>query len=190
MQFAPSYNKRSNSFGSQSDLNGYQPAMGASHGRQMNANSDQNDDDEGSSSGPSFGQGFGSSFDSANSNNNADSDGEGSSNDNAQPMNLNQAASGYPGQGDYNEAGAGLSGYGQSGFNEGSDFGPSEDFGLDGRRAKSASSPLGSRGFGSDEDSGASQYGPNSAVNSGGDDDEGRSAFASEGNGESNDDDE
>lgn len=162
--------------------------MGASHGRQSSSNSDQNDDDEGSSSGPSFGQGFGSSFDSANSNNNGDSDGEGAGNENAQPMNLNQAASGYPG--DYSEAGAGLAGYGQGGFSEGSDFGPSEEFGLDGRRAKSASSPLGSRGFGSEEDSGAPQYGPNSAVNSGGDDDEGRSAFASEGNNESNDDDE
>lgn len=149
----------------------------ASSGR-LNQNSDA-DDDESSN--------FGPNFDSSNSNNN--DDGEGSSaNQDGPTMNLNQAASGYPAQGDYSDVGAGF-GFGPS-AGEGADFdGASEGFGGEGRRAKSASSPMGARGYGGEEDAGAPLYGPNSAVNSGdGGDDEGRAGYAPEGQNDDNDD--
>lgn len=135
-----------------------------------------NDDDESSNFGPNF------NFDG-----NSDADGEvahNQANADGQVSGLNQAASGHPGQTDYNNdaagAGAGFnfdgpSGYGPSSV-DGADFGPSEGFNGEGKRAKSASSPMGSRNYGSEEDAGAPQYGPNSAVNSEADETEGRPA--------------
>lgn len=166
----------------------------ASHGR--GSNSDANDDDDDSNeSSNAFGPNFGSSF-----NSNNDGEGEGSSaNGDGQPMNLNQAASGYPAQGDYNnDAGVsfgfgGSSGYGPS-MGEGSEFGPSDGFSGESRRAKSASSPMGARNYGSDDDGAlALQYGPNSAVNSGErdvDGDDGRAGYSPDGQGDNDNDDE
>lgn len=184
LQYAPSHNKRSNSYGSDGFNGGY---GAASNGR---SNQNNADDEDGDSSSPFNGANFGSSFDNGN-----DGENEGSNNEGGQAMNLNQAASGYPGQGDYNnDAGVGngfgfggSSGYGPS-SNDGADFGPSE-FGGEGRRAKSASSPMGARGYGSDEDAGAPLYGPNSAVN-GDNDDEGRAGYSPDGGNDNENDDE
>lgn len=201
MQFAPSYNKRSNFGYSPEALSGYgsSPVMGASsHGRGRNSD---NDDDDGDSS--NFGPNFKSNFDGESSND-GDGDGDGSSaNGDGQPMNLNQAASGYPNQGDYNnDAGfgagfgfnGGASGFSPMGGEAGEAFGPSDGYEGDGRRAKSASSLMGSRNYGSDDDAigGALQYGPNSAINSGerDSDDEARSGYAPEGQGDNENDDE
>lgn len=171
LQYAPTQSNR-RQYGS-SDLSGYNPLGTAATNGQANAN---NDDDE------NEGGNFGANFDGG------DNDGEGNQAD-GQPMNLNQAASGYPGQGDYSEGAGfnfgGAGGYGPS-AGEGSDFGPSEGFGGDGRRAKAASSM---RGVG-DDDAGAPLYGPNSAVNSGDNDDEGRAGYAPEASNDGNDDDE
>lgn len=183
MQFDQSQAQFRRNYGNSDQLNGYNPVMGASNGRGQSSNSDA-DDDEGSS----FGPGFGSNFDSK------DDDGEGSSaNNDGQPMNLNQAASGYPNQGDYNNDNGATYSFGGSGFGapmDGAEFGPSDGFGGEGRRSKSGSSPMGARNYGSaDDDGGALQFGPNSAINSGGDgDDEGRSGYAPEGNDNENDD--
>lgn len=144
----------------------------ASNGR--GSNSESGDDDDGSSS---LGPNFESNFDGA------DNDGEGNqANHDGSNMNLNQAASGYPAQGDYSgDAVIGL-GFGGSGYTSAdAEFGPNENFGSDGRRSKSASSP---RGF--EDDAGASQYGPNSAINSGGDDDD-RASYNPESDNENDD---
>ena len=179
MQYAPT-NRRQ--YGSSDGLSGYNPSslgMGASSSRDSNAN---NDDDDAANFGPNFNEG--------------ENDGESNADSDGQPMNLNQAASGYPSQGDISEGagnGAGFSfggadGYGPS-SSEGAEFGPSSGFGGDGRRAKSASTLMGSRNYGSDEDAGAPRYGPNSAINSGaGDDDEGRAGYAPDGQNDDNDD--
>lgn len=160
--------------------------MGAASGvRGLNQNSDADDEES------NFGPNFGSNFDNGN-----DGENEGVNNNNDGPaLSLNQAASGYPGQGDYNnDAGAGAgfgfggaSNYGPS--SDGSEFGPSDGFAGEGRRAKSASSPMGARGYGLDDDAGAPQYGPNSAVNGDGDD-EGRAGYAPEGQNDNDNDDE
>ena len=167
LQFDQSQFRQQRNYGA--EANNFGPVMGAASNGRQNLNSEGSDDDEGSSMGP----GFGSNLDG----NDNDNDGEGANSD-GPTMNLNQAASGYPAQGDYNnDAGLGF------GFGAGAEaeFGPSE-FGGDGRRAKSASSLTGSRNFGGEEDAGAPQYGPNSAINAGGgDDDEGRAGYAPEG---------
>lgn len=203
MQYAPSYNKRSNlGYGSADALAGFgsSPYLGASSSGR-GRNSEANDDDEGDSS--NFGPNFNSNLDGESNNNDGDEDGERSNaNGEGQPMNLNSAASGYPGQGDYNNDagfgagfgfGGGSSNYGPMG-GEGSDaFGPSDSYEGDGRRAKSASSLMGSRNFGSEDDGlGALQYGPNSAINSGerDPDDEGRAGYSPEGQGDGDNDDE
>lgn len=177
LQYAPTQNNR-RQFGSSGDLSAYSGLGAAASNGQ--ANNDEDDDEGGSSK--FGGQNFGANFDGN------DNEGEGGAQADGQPMNLNQAASGYPGQGDYSESVGfnfgGAGGYGPSSA-DGSDFGPSEGF--DGSRAKSASSLLGSRNIG-DDDAGASQYGPNSAVNSGDSDDDGRSGYAPEGNDNENDD--
>lgn len=181
LQYDQSQFRQQRNYGSADNLNGFGPVMGAaSSGR--GSNSDASDDDEGSSLGPNFGSNFDSN----------DNDGEGSGANNDGPtMNLNQAASGYPAQGDYNnDAGLGFGfGGGNSGYSSAdAEFGPSESFGNEGRRAKSASSPMGARGFGGEEDAGAPQFGPNSAVNSERDgDDEGRAGYAPEGNDDNDD---
>lgn len=170
LQYAPTLHNR-RQFGSSDSLNEYNPlSPAASNGGQSNANNDDDDNEGGN---------FGANFD------NSDNDGEGGAQADGQAMNLNQAASGYPSQGDYSD-GVGFN-FGGSG-GEGSDFGPSEGFGGDGRRAKSASSLMGSRNIG-DDDAGAPIYGPNSAVNSG-DDDEGRSGYAPEASNDNENDDE
>lgn len=175
LQYAPTHHTR-RQFGS-SDLNGYSPMGTAASNGQFNANNDD-DDNEGGNYGPNFGANFDSS----------DNDGEGGAQADRQSMNLNQAASGYPGQGYYNEGSGfnfgGLSGYGGSA--DGNDY-ANDGLGGDGRHAKSASSPMG-RGLG-DDDAGAPQYGPNSAVNSG-DEDDGRSAYAPEASNDNENDDE
>lgn len=185
LQFAPTQSNRRQYGGNSNDFSGYSPLGAAASNGQ--ANNDEDDDGEGGSSsgGDKFGgANFGANFDSN------DNDGEGGSQADGQPMNLNQAASGYPGQGDYNEGFnfGGANGYGPSSGEAGADFGLGEGFGGgDGRRAKSASSLMGSRNMGGDDDAGAPQFGPNSAVNSEGDD-EGRSGYAPEGNDNDNDD--
>jgi hypothetical protein len=171
LQYAPSQNNR-RQYGS-NDFSGYSPLGAAASNGQAN-----NDDDD--NEGGNFGgnSNFGSNFDSN------DNDGEGGSQADGQPMNLNQAASGYPGQGDYNEGFnfGGAAGYGPSSAEAGADFGMGDGFGAgEGRRAKSASSLMGSRNVG-DDDAGAPQFGPNSAVNSGDGDDEGRSGYSPDGN--------
>lgn len=199
MQLAPSYNQKRSSSG-EAGLSGYgmgSPFMGASasNGRGRNSEVSSNNDDDDDRESANFGPQFNApSFDGESSNagpsSNADDDGEG-----GQPMNLNQAASGYPNQGDYNNdagfgAGFGFGGPSSGGFGaanddgEGSSLGPSSDsYEGDGRRAKSASSPSGSRNFGNLDDEassggGATKYGPNSAVNSERDpDDEGSAAY-------------
>lgn len=207
MQFAPTHNNR-RQYGNGADYgSGYGPAlnmMGARNGYGSGSNSDANNDDEDS-------QAFGPSNsynNDANSNN--DDDGEGSGAEGgSRPMNLNQAASGYPGMGqnDYGSAdgaaGAagfnfgGISGYGPSA--DGADFGPSSGDGFsnaEGRRHKSASSLSGSArnyGAGDSDLAGALQYGPNSAINggAGGDsDDEGRAGYAPENQNDNDNDDE
>lgn len=171
--------------------------MGATNARgaggyTMNNNNDANDDEGSNAYGPNFNS-------NSNSNNNDDDDGEGSSAEGgAQPIGLNQAASGYPGMGQSDDASGaagfnfgGISGYGPSA--DGAEFGPSGDaFSGDGRRHKSASSPSGSRGYGSDDElAGALQYGPNSAINAGGDGEEdSRSGYAPEGQNDNDNDDE
>lgn len=199
MQFAPSYNKRSNLAGYSPDsLSGFMGASSNGRGR----NSEANDDDDGDSS-SNFGPNFNSNFDGESSNNDGDGDEGSSANGEGQPMNLNQAASGYPGQGDYNnDAGFGLGfgfgngasgGYGAAGGDGSDAYGPSEGFDGDGRRAKSASSLMGSRNYGSDDDAvGALQYGPNSAINAGerDGDDEGRAGYSPDSQGEGDNDDE
>ena len=153
--------------------------MGAAASGRAQANGD--DDDEGGNFGPNFGANFEGGDNDGEANANADADG--------QPMNLNQAASGYPSQNDYNEAGN-YNPMGGFGSLDGAEFGPSEGgFSGEARRAKSASSLMGSRNFGSDDDAGAPQFGPNSAVNAdGGDDDGGRAGYAPEGNDNEGDD--
>lgn len=159
----------------------------ASNGR--GSSSEANDDDDDRT--PSMGPNFGANFDGG------DNDDEGSSaNNDGSNMNLNQAASGYPAQGDYNNDaslgfgfGAG-SGNGNGYSSADSEFGPSEEFGNEeGRRSKSASSPLVSRGFSGEEDAGAPQYGPNSAINVGDTDDD-RAGYVPEGRGDNDNDDE
>lgn len=172
LQYAQTHQRRN--YGS-ADLSGYNPVMGAaSNGR--GSNSDANDDDSSS---------FGPNFDT--------NEDEGSNSDGGnEDVRLNQAASGYPAQGDYNnDAGfgfGGASGYGPS-MTEGSEFGPSDSYGGDGRRAKSASSPMNSRNYGLDDDAGAPQYGPNSAINSGERDvdDDGRSGYGPDSNDDNDD---
>lgn len=174
LQYAPTQHNR-RQFGP-SDLSGYGPLGAAASNGRANANNDD-DDNEGANFGPNFGANFDGN----------DNDGEGGSQADGSPMNLNQAASGYPGQGDYNEGtGFNFGGAGGYGSADGGDYG-SEGFSGDGRRAKSASSLMG-RGLG-DDDAGAPQYGPNSAVNSG-DDDEGRSGYAPEASNDNENDDE
>lgn len=191
LQYAPSHHRqRGYSAGSDSNLNDFGAhVMGASAATDRGSNVNNDDDDDESAS---YGPGMGANFDGGDDVEGSRVNGGGE----GQAYNLDKAASGYPGQSDYNEgAGAGFgfggaSGYGPS-SGEGSEFGPSEGFGGEGRRVKSASSPMGSRGYGSDDDAGAPQYGPNSAINSGGnEDDEGRAAYAPEGSndGEGSDD--
>lgn len=177
LQFDQSQPRQQRNFGSLDNLNGYGPVMGsASNGRGSNS-----DDEDGASS---LGPNFGANFDSAD--NDGDGDGEGSANNDV--SNLNQAASGYPAQGDYNNDGLGFGFGGADSFTSpNAEFGQNENFGNEGRRSKSASSPLGSRGFGVEDDAGAPQFGPNSAVNSGGDDDD-RSSYTAEGADNDNDD--
>lgn len=195
LQHAQTHNYRQSSYGrgdssdadgddSSLGAGGYNPAaqlMGAaSHGR-SGSNADNDDDD---------GANFGPNFDS-----NVDSD-EGQANGgDGSPMNLNQAASGYPGQGNegYGVGDGSAAGFGGSGFGgsssygpssfEGSEFGPEGFSSGEGRRAKSASSLMGMSNYGTgrDEDAGAPQYGPNSAIHAGGDgDDDARSNYAPE----------
>lgn len=193
MQYAPTHNRRQYGI-STAQLNGYGPMMGAANARGgYNSNNDANDDEDSNAFGPNY---------NSNSNNNNDDDGEGSGAEGgSQPLNLNQAASGYPamGQNDYgaNDASGagfnfgGVSGYGPSA--EGSEFGPSGDgFSGEGRRHKSASSLSGSRNYGRDDElAGALQYGPNSAINAGGDGDEdSRAGYAPEGQNDNDNDDE
>lgn len=182
LQYAPSHNSRRN-YGQADSFSGYAPSGAAS-----NQNSDADDDDNNSNF-----PNFGSNYDNSNNN---DGEGEGSAaNGDGPALNLNQAASGYSSQGDYNNnpsAGLGFSFDGASGYgpsSDGSEFGPTDGFSGEGRRAKSASSPMGARGFSLDDDAGAPQYGPNSAVNGDGDD-EGRSGYAPEGNADNDNDDE
>lgn len=178
LQYDQSQFRQQRNFGSADNLNGYGPVMGsASNGR--GSNSEVNDDEDG---GSSLGPNFGANFDSADN----DGDGEGSGANNDGPS-LNQAASGYPAQGDYNNDALGFGFGGDSYTSANAEFGPSDSFGNEGRRSKSASSPLGLRGFGGEEDAGAPQYGPNSAVNSGGDDDD-RASLSPDGQENDNDD--
>lgn len=163
LQYAPSYNKRSSSnYGPTDGLAGYgfNPA-----GPSSRSNSDD-DDDDGSAPMNFNANSFDSNDDGGR---NADADGE------SQPLNLNQAASGYPLQGDYNENSNDNAGFGPAGF-DGSEFGPSEEMGGSGRLRQAGSSSAGLRnqfGANNDDDAGIPAYnpGPNSAVNSEGDDD-------------------
>lgn len=179
------FRQQRNYAGSGDSLSGlYQPVgMGsASNGR--GSRSEANDDDDGASS---MGANFGANFDGG------DNDDEGNSaNNDGSNMNLNQAASGYPGQGgDYsnNDAALGFRFDGNGYSSADSDFGPSEGLGNEERRSKSASSPFSSRGFSGEEDAGAPQYGPNSAINAGDSDDE-RAGYAPEGQADNDNDDE
>lgn len=178
LQYAPTHNQGQN-YGPTDGMSGYGPMMGAS-GR-SNANNEDRDDDDGPSSfGPSGGFGpssFGPSGD----------DDEGNRAD-GQPMNLNQAASGYPGHNMGNQ------GYGNDQSNLGAGFGPYDNsgegaeyaglhngFASQSRRSKAASSPMSARNNkeydGNDDDAPASRYGPNSASNSDRDpDDDSRSS--------------
>lgn len=158
-------------------MNGFGPVMGASSNGRGASSEARDDDDEGSSLGPNFNGNFDS--------NNDENDGEGSSaNNEGAPMNLNQAASGYPAQ-DYNND-AGLFGFGPGYSTPDAEFSPNENFGNEGRRAKSASSQAGLRGLAGEEDAGAPQFGPNSAVNGDRDDDD-RSSYAPEGENDNDD---
>lgn len=179
LQFDQSQPRQQRNYGSFDNLNGYGPVMGsASNGR--GSNSEVNDDEDGASS---LGPNFGANFESADN----DGDGEGRNANNG-VSNLNQAASGYPTQDVYNNDGLGFGfGAGDSFTSANAEFAPNENFGNEGRRSKSASSPLGSRGFGVEDDAGAPQFGPNSAVNSDGDDDD-RSSYTAEGADNDNDD--
>lgn len=181
------FRQQRNFAGSGDSLSGlYQPVGLGSASNGRGSRSEANDDDDGVSS---MGPNFGANFDGG------ENDDEGNSaNNDGSNMNLNQAASGYPGQGDYNnnnnnDAGLGFRFDGNGYSSADSDFGPSEGFGNEERRSKSASSPLSSRGFGGDEDAGAPQYGPNSAINAGDSDDE-RAGYAPEGQADNENDDE
>jgi len=178
MQFAPTQHRRQYN---QAELGaGYAPLSGAaSHGRpHAAANSDEDEDER--AAGANFGANFGPNFEGA-----ADADGEAGPAEGgaSAPVNLNQAASGYPAE--FGE----LAGYGPAG-GEGAEFGPSFGMG-EGRRAKAASSLMGARGgyAAEGDDAGAPLYGPNSAINAGDNDDEGRSGYAPEASGDNSDND-
>lgn len=171
------YRPQRNNYGGSGDtLSGLYQTMGAASTGRGEAN-----DEDDSGMGPNFGAG--ANFDAGDNEN--ESEGSGPS------MNLNQAASGYPAQGDYNnEPSLGNFGFGPgNGYSSAdAEFGPSE-FGNEGRRSKSASSPLGSRGFGVDDDAGAPQYGPNSAINAGDADDD-RAGYSPDSQADNDNDDE